>query len=102
MEIKGLNYHADTDNFTTDSDTPILIQAKSKANIGMEACFGVEKYYTILRVEDGMFPSTNESENYLGYLMHNIFQMKLLLTSASPPSRTSTSISGWIRRATRS
>ena len=60
---------------------PILIQAKSKANIGMEACFGVEKYYTILRVEDGMFPSTNESENYLGYLMHNIFQMKLLLTS---------------------
>ena len=47
----------------------------------MEACFGVEKYYTILRVEDGMFPSTNESENYLGYLMHNIFQMKLLLTS---------------------
>lgn len=81
VEIKGLNYHADTDNFTTDSDTPILIQAKSKANIGMEACFGVEKYYTILRVEDGMFPSTNESENYLGYLMHNIFQMKLLLTS---------------------
>ena len=80
VEIKGLNYHADTDNFTTDSDTPILIQAKSKANIGMEACFGVEKYYTILRVEDGMFPSTNESENYLGYLMHNIFQMKLLLT----------------------
>ena len=58
VEIKGLNYHADTDNFTTDSDTPILIQAKSKANIGMEACFGVEKYYTILRVEDGMFPST--------------------------------------------
>ncbi len=81
VEIKGLNYHADTDNFTTDSDTPILIQAKSKANIGMEACFGVEKYYTILRVEDGMFPSTNESYNYLGYLMHNIFQMKLLLTS---------------------
>lgn len=84
VEIRGLKYHAgegNTSSFTTDSDTPILIQAKSKANIGMEACFGVEKYYTVLRIEDGMFPSTAETDNYLGYLIHNIFQMKLLLTS---------------------
>ena len=84
VEIKGLKYLAgegSTGNFTTDSDTPILVKAKTKANIGMEACFGVEKYYSILRVEDGMFPSTDESVNYLGYLVHNIMQMKLLLTS---------------------
>lgn len=84
VEIKGLKYLAgegSTGNFTTDSDTPILVKAKTKANIGMEACFGVEKYYSILRVEAGMFPSTDESVNYLGYLVHNIMQMKLLLTS---------------------
>ena len=84
VEIKGLKYLAgegSTGNFTTDSDTPILVKAKTKANIGMEACFGVEKYYSILRVEAGMFPSTDESVNYLGYLVHNIMQMKLLPTS---------------------
>ncbi len=84
VEIRGLKYQAgdgNTDSFTTDSDTPILVRAKSKANIGMEACFGVEKYYTIMRVEDGMFPSTEPSDNYLGYLIHNIMQMKMLLTS---------------------
>ena len=82
MEIKGLKYQGDaSDTFITDSDTPILVRSKATANIGMEACFGVEKYYTILRVEDGMFPSTDESVNYLGYLIHNIMQMKLLLTS---------------------
>lgn len=82
VEIKGLKYQGDaSDTFITDSDTPILVRSKATANIGMEACFGVEKYYTILRVEDGMFPSTDESVNYLGYLIHNIMQMKLLLTS---------------------
>ena len=82
VEIKGLKYQGDaSDTFITDSDTPILVRSKATANIGMEACFGVEKYYTILRVEDGMFPSTDESVNYLGYLIHNIMQMKLRLTS---------------------
>ena len=83
-EIKGLKYQqgsGNSDSFITDSDTPILVQTKTKANIGMEACFGVGKYYPIMRVEGAMFPSTDASTNYLGYLVHNIMQMKLLLTS---------------------
>jgi len=84
VEIRGLKYQGDNlDTFITDSDTPILVKAKTSANIGMDVCFGVGKYYSVLRVEDGMFPSTDQSVNYLGYLVHNIMQMKLLLTSGT-------------------
>lgn len=37
VEIKGLNYPCRHGQFHHRRDTPILIQAKSKANIGMEA-----------------------------------------------------------------
>lgn len=84
MEINGLKFIQDGSadgSFVTDSETPVLIRTKSSANVGLENCLGVGKYYTILHMEEGMFPSTEASDNYLGYLVHNVLSMKLLLTS---------------------
>ncbi len=84
VTINGLKYieEGTVDGaFVTDSETPLLIQTKSSANVGLENCFGVNKYYTTMRIESSMFPSVDSSENYLAYLVNNVLSMKLLLTS---------------------
>lgn len=79
VEIKGLKYYQEA--FITDSETPLVVNTKASANVGLYNCFGIGKYYSKMRIRNGMINVSNESENPLGYWMNIVVNLKFSLTN---------------------
>lgn len=79
VEIKGLKYYQEA--FITDSETPLVVNTKASANVGLYNCFGIGKYYSKMRIRNGMINVSNESENPLGYWMNIVVNLRFSLTN---------------------
>lgn len=78
VEIKGLKYYQET--FITDSETPLVVNTKASANVGLYNCLGIDKYYSRMRVRNGMIANADKDTNPLGYYMNNVVNLTFLLT----------------------